>query len=173
MQWTSLLVNVDVWICVIMVVMAIYIWVCGQKVKGPVTVRFPKIPKVVKTGRYGKYEERCREIFQRTFRRRFVKIRPDFLKNPMTGKNLELDGFCPNVRTKLGMGLAFEYDGAQHAKKTPIFHKNDQQFVNQVKRDFFKDRVCRQKGIALIRIPHTVKYNKLEEYIMEKLRAVM
>ena len=60
-------------------------------------------------------EEKCRRIFETIFGRRFKSVRPAFLKSPATGKNLELDGFCPSIRTPLGMGLAFEYDGIQHS----------------------------------------------------------
>ena len=36
-------------------------------------------------------ERKCKRIIQKIFRKPFTKIRPDFLKNPETNRNLELD----------------------------------------------------------------------------------
>lgn len=117
-----------------------------------------------------KHEERCREIFEDIFGVRFISIRPDFLKNPTTGRNLELDGFNETIRTKLGRGLAFEYDGIQHAKYSPFFHGDDEnKHIYQTKCDAFKDMQCKKKGILLIRIPHYVDFHDLDRFIREKL----
>ena len=121
--------------------------------------------------RVNKNEERCREIFEKLYRREFPTIRPDFLKNPATNRNLELDGYCPTIKTPIGMGLAFEYDGIQHSQHSPYFHGNNPyKFVYQVEKDKFKDKVCKEKGILLIRIPHFVAYNDLERFIRHKLK---
>src|ERR1700694_2780381 len=69
------------------------------------------------------YEERCRNFFETVFGLPFNKCRPEFLKNPLTHKKLELDGFNPSIPTSIGMGLAFEYNGAQHYFFTPRYHK--------------------------------------------------
>ena len=68
---------------------------------------------------FGVYEEKCRKIFQELFKKEFRSVRPDWLKNPWTYQNLELDGYNPDVITN---GLAFEYDGVQHSRFTPLFH---------------------------------------------------
>lgn len=121
--------------------------------------------------RKNKHEERCREIFESIFDKPFKTVRPDWLKNPATGKNLELDGFCPDIKTHLGKGLAFEYDGAQHSSYNRHFHgTNPNHFVYQVKKDSWKDLRCKEKGVLLIRIPHFVAYQDLERYITQKLR---
>lgn len=120
---------------------------------------------------FNKSEERCREIFEEIFDTRFKSIRPDWLVNPVSGKNLELDGFAPNIQTKLGKGLAFEYDGSQHSQYSKHFHKNGpEEFLYQVKRDTWKDLKCKERGVLLIRIPHFVAYQDLERYIKTKLR---
>lgn len=120
--------------------------------------------------RQNKSEEKCRRIFEKLFRRPFKTVRPAFLKSPATGKNLELDGFCADVRTPLGQGLAFEYDGVQHAKYKPHFHRGGpREFIYQQKKDTYKDVRCREKGILLIRIPHFVPSEELERYIRGKL----
>lgn len=115
-------------------------------------------------------EKKCRKIFESIFNRKFRKIRPDFLKNPVTGQNLELDGFSSKIRTRLGKGLAYEYDGEQHSNYTPGMHSKSDDFVYQVKKDSFKDTMCRKKGILLIRIPAWVPYSDLESYIRTQLR---
>lgn len=117
-----------------------------------------------------KHEEKCREIFQKIFQKPFKSVRPSWLKNPVTNKNLELDGYCPGIKTPLGNGLAFEYDGVQHSKYSRHFHRRGpQEFLYQVKKDSWKDHRCKQEGVLLIRIPHFVAYEDLERYIVQKL----
>lgn len=118
-----------------------------------------------------KHEERCREIFEKIFDEKFKSVRPDWLKNPATGKNLELDGYCSHIQTKIGKGLAFEYDGAQHSKYNRHFHGNNpKKFIYQVKRDSWKDLRCEEEKVLLIRIPHLVAFQDLERYIKGKLK---
>ncbi len=116
-------------------------------------------------------EERCRQIFETFFNKPFPSVRPDFLKNPITGKNLELDGFNATIRTPIGKGLAFEYDGAQHAQYSPHFHKDGaEEFRYQQQKDFLKSNTCRKLGITLIRIPASVSKEMLSVYIANKLK---
>ena len=118
-----------------------------------------------------KSQEKCRDIFQGLFGLPFISVRPPFLKNPITGKNLELDGYNPNIMTPIGKGLAFEYDGEQHSRFNPYFHRNgENEFVYQTKKDHFKDLKCKENGVLLIRIPHFVVRTDLERYIKDTLR---
>jgi len=118
-----------------------------------------------------KNEEKCRDIFQRIFQRPFPKIRPDWLKSPATGRNLEIDGFCPDIETPIGRGLGFEYNGRQHSKYTPHFHrKGPQEFHYQCAKDDWKNAKCKEKGITLINIPHDISPHDLERHIKYKLR---
>lgn len=128
------------------------------------------IKKPKKAKRINKHEERCREIFESIFRVKFKSCRPSWLENPVTHKNLELDGFNPDIKTPLGVGLAFEYDGVQHSKYTPRFQSHPDEFIYQCKKDSWKDLRCKQEGILLIRIPSFVAYQDLERYIKQKLR---
>lgn len=111
-----------------------------------------------------KNEKRCREIFESTFNKPFPTVRPDWLKNPETGRNLELDGFCEEL------SIAFEYDGEQHCRPNSYFHKTPEDFINQTKRDDLKDKICKERGIKLIRIPSFVAFIDLERYIVTRLR---
>jgi hypothetical protein len=114
---------------------------------------------------YGKNEERCRQIFEGIFQRPFPKIRPSWLRRSSTGKNLELDGYNPDLK------LAFEYNGAQHAKFGPMHRGDPHAFQDQLERDRIKAQLCQQKDVTLIVIPHTVKYENLESYIRQQLRS--
>lgn len=110
-----------------------------------------------------KHETRCRIILENLFKSHFISIRPDFLKYPKTGKNLELDMYNEDLK------LALEYDGVHHRKFTEFFHKTEQDFFDQQDRDQFKEERCKELGITLIRVPDTVKFDDLEKYIKNEL----
>jgi very-short-patch-repair endonuclease len=48
--------------------------------------------------------------------------------------------------------LGIEYDGAQHYKFCPVFHKTESDFKRQQWLDKEKERKCKEVGITLIRI---------------------
>ena len=92
----------------------------------------------------------------------------------ITGKNLELDGYNPDIQTKLGRGVAFECDGQQHYEYTPHFHRSVDDYRNQIKRDDFKTQVCKERGILLIRIPYywaTAPVSDLKQEIIRRISA--
>jgi len=121
--------------------------------------------------RVNAHEEECRKIFQTLYGVKFKSVRPDFLKNPATGKNLELDGYAPGISTPLGVGLAFEYDGEQHSKYNSHFHNgNVDAFKYQMAKDDYKSAICKKQGIMLIRIPYYIAFHDLERYIRSELK---
>jgi len=75
----------------------------------------------------------------------FPTIRPDFLKNPSSGSNLELDGF--NESAKIG----FEY-GAEG----DTYHSTE----NQMRYDKLKAKLCKENGVTLIKVPEFGNYGK-------------
>lgn len=106
----------------------------------------------------------CREYLQNRFGKPFSKIRPDFLKNNVTGGyNLELDCYNPEL------GIAVEYNGVQHYKYTPYFHRNKEAFLNQKYRDEMKRERCRLNNIHLIEVPYTVKKESIEGFLDSEL----
>ena len=115
-----------------------------------------------------KNEERCRQIFQKLFDKPFESCRPDFLKNPVTGSNLEIDGY--NEELKLGM----EVQGKQHSEFVPYFHRKGgaKEFEYQVKKDDYKAKKCKLEGIDLICIPHYISPDHLEKYIVREIRKI-
>ena len=110
-----------------------------------------------------KKEEQCRAILEKLYQRRFPSVRPDFLKSPRTGKNLELDCYNHELR------IALEYNGKQHYKYCPYFHKHKKAFYAQVHRDNWKRKKCQENGIHLIEVPYYILEHDLEDYIKNKL----
>ena len=89
-----------------------------------------------------KGEKACRVYFEDRFGKKFIRCRPEWLDG------LELDGYCEELN------LAFEYNGGQHYRFTPHFHKGDcKEFHAQVKRDVDKRKVCAKRDIKLIIVP--------------------
>jgi hypothetical protein len=115
--------------------------------------------------RESKGELECRRVLQFLFKRRFDKERPNFLRNPVTGGdfNLELDCFDPELK------IAVEYNGIQHYEYIPFFHKNKEAFLNQKYRDDMKRRMCRENGIVLIEVPYTIKIEDIKGFIEKEL----
>jgi hypothetical protein len=79
-----------------------------------------------------------------------TQIRPLFLKNPETGRPLELDCYDSISR------IAVEYSGRQHYEFPSAFCSSEQDFYDQVYRDQLKRRLCDQNNIYLITVPYTI-----------------
>jgi len=96
----------------------------------------------------------------------FSKVRPYWLKNPKTGKELELDFYNEELK------IAIEYNGIQHYQFVPDFHKNPADFTNQVERDKYKVYKCKEKEINLITVPYTCNSKEtITNFIVEKTTA--
>lgn len=102
-------------------------------------------------------ESRCeaetREVLEQELfpGHRFPNVRPAWLVNPRTGRRLEIDCYCEELR------LGVEVNGRQHAEFVPAFHKGLADFHAQVDRDRTKRRVCAERGVLLVSVPHTVR----------------
>ena len=72
------------------------------------------------------------------------KERPEWLRNPETGVPMELDMFCPALRT------AVEYNGRQHYEFPNGFHATRTEFEAQQRRDRAKAEICRAIGVRLV-----------------------
>jgi hypothetical protein len=108
-----------------------------------------------------KPEKLARKIMTNLCSKIFIKIRPKWLDG------LELDGYD-------GDSLAFEYNGAQHDKYNDFFHKNIVNgFEKQQERDLRKRKICKERGITLITIPHIYDHTKpdeMEKFIRSELK---
>lgn len=127
----------------------------------PLSQKFRSEPKKDSKG-----ELECRRVLEYFFRKPFNKARPDFLRNPVTGGNFNLELDCYNSDLR----LAVEYNGAQHYKYIPYFHKNKEAFYNQKYRDQMKRHMCKENGVTLIEVPNTVKLEDIKKYMEKELR---
>lgn len=117
-------------------------------------------------GKESKGEKICRKHLEKRMSTKFNKERPDFLKNPITNNNLELDCYSPELK------LALEYNGKQHYEFSPIFHKTKTDFYNQKYRDEIKKRLCYENGIDLIEVPYSVTHERIPFYIDSALQKL-
>jgi hypothetical protein len=181
--WTKYVLNIDTMAAIAVLLVVLYFIFTSKRRKykfdipdgsGHSPSRSSKRKDKGRTRRrrkLNKSEEECRKIFQREFKSRFKSVRPKWLKNPVTGRNLELDGYNPKIVTPIGTGLAFEYDGQQHSKYVPHFHPGGpDEFEYQVTKDSWKDKTCKKRGVMLIRIPHFVAFPDLTRYIKAELK---
>ena len=111
----------------------------------------------------GSGEDRCRAFIKRMTGLDFRRVRPAWLRNPQTGRALELDMFSAVPRP-----IAFEFDGQQHTRYTPFYHGTVRAFEEAQQRDRLKDRMCREHGVELVRIPAEA-HDQPEAFVYEHL----
>jgi len=115
------------------------------------------------TGKESNGERITRRVMEKLFNKPFIRIRPDFLKNPETGRNMELDGYNEELK------IAFEYNGMQHYHFPTRFAKTELEFKNQLRRDKYKLDKCNELGIYLIIVPYSVSHNNILHDIWYKI----
>ena len=113
-----------------------------------------------------KGEAECRRVLENIFNVEFPNVRPHFMRNTVTGENLELDMYNKSLN------LACEYNGQQHYKFNKWMHKNSSNFQNQKYRDIMKRDLCKKYGINLIEVPYTVKINDIESFLINRLKKL-
>ena len=135
-------------------------WKCGKcKETFEMDITHVTRPQWCPSCTAGESEEICRGFFERIFKAKFPKQRPKWLVNPFSGGQMHLDGYNEKLQ------LAFEFNGPQHYRMYPKFHKKYQDFVDQQERDMFKALLCKKDGIRLIVVPYTLDYDEFQEYI--------
>lgn len=93
-----------------------------------------------------KNEQECRDVFEALTGQDFAKCKPKWLEG------LELDGYCEEL------GIAFEYNGEQHYRVVPAWHKEGEDDLEEQKaRDAKKARLCEDNWAVLIVISFDVK----------------
>ena len=114
-----------------------------------------------------KFEKKVKLAVLNLTREKFVSVRPNWLKNPVTNRNLELDLFNENLN------LAFEIQGIQHYKFSTYFYKTYSDFKYQQLKDEYKKLLCKNNDITLVEIPYWVETNDgIYDYIYEKLLSL-
>lgn len=127
-------------------------WKCSEDHK------FTSSPNNIKHGKWcpecssGIGERICRLYFEKIFNTPFPKVRPDWLKNPSTGRNLEIDGY--NDYLKLG----FEHHGQQHYLSNLYYSKKHLFEYDQLKKN-----ICLDNDVTLIEVPELFTLTKLKD----------
>lgn len=108
-------------------------------------------------------EEYLRFIFEQLTNKKFPTVRSEIPWLVYKRNHLELDGYNKTLN------IAFEHHGEQHFKFISKFHKTEEDFLNQKKRDIAKARLCKRNGVPLYitRQIENVEQAKLE---VEKIR---
>lgn len=100
-------------------------------------------------------ERFTRIAFETIFQSQFPSGFFDWLRNPETGRKMQLDGFNEALK------IAFEHQGYTHYK-TPKFALGSPS-EKQAYRDQQKREICRKQGITLIEVPEVPRLLPLEE----------
>lgn len=127
-------------------------------------------PNTIKNGSWckecsvGLGERICREFFEKIFKKKFFRTKPNWLLNERGGK-MELDGYCDSLK------LAFEHQGDQHFIVKDIFIKNEASLALRQKDDVLKEKLCKENGVNLIvvpEIPKRLSIGNVKEYIIKE-----
>lgn len=138
-------------------------WRCG-KCEGDfqMDITHVKRPQWCPTCTEGESERICRGYFERIFNAPFPKIRPEWLINPETNSTMELDGYNENLQ------IAFEFNGPQHYMFYPKYHKHFDDFKRRQESDYLKEITCKENGVTLISVPHTLDYDEFQDFIQKE-----
>lgn len=116
-----------------------------------------------------RYQGECllRAFLELIFNDSFGDARPRWLRS-RNNTQLQLD--CYNEE----LGIAFEHQGQQHYKFSPLFHTDVDDFKFRQGRDADKRIRCKEAGVLLIEIPELftlTKANKLKSLIEVSLQS--
>jgi len=100
-------------------------------------------------------ERICRALLERMTGVRFLKARPPWLKSKRGGQ-MEFDGYAPSL------GVAFEYHGEQHYRRSAFFHRDARAFKQRQQDDEQKRRLCRRRKVTLLEVPYQVPHEQLQ-----------
>lgn len=93
----------------------------------------------------------------------FKKVRPKWLRNPETNRNLELDMYCDELK------LALEYNSKIHYEFAPHIHGTMQKFEKMQQRDKRKILLCKQAGVRLIVVPYWIPEDQLQKWLQQSI----
>jgi hypothetical protein len=91
-------------------------------------------------------ERTVRELLRSFFGKSFPSVQPAWLRNPKTGKRLQLDCFSEEL------GLAVEHQGDQHYQEVPNFSVDGPKLRAIRANDRRKRRLCAERGVILVHI---------------------
>lgn len=96
-----------------------------------------------------------KHVIEKIFNKPFLKIRPEFLKNPKTNYNLEIDMY----NEELNVGL--EHQGRHHYEDNVYSNKNELKSIQE--RDQLKLELCKLNNTKLIIISELFDKTKLKD----------
>jgi hypothetical protein len=106
-------------------------------------------------------ERICRKYFEEIFKEKFLKIRPDWLRNDR-GRKMELDGYSKKLN------LAFEYQGEQHYFNIPNLQVSHP-LERIIRDDILKEKLCKENNVRLIHVPYYVRKEDMGKYILQQV----
>lgn len=126
-----------------------------------------------RNGKRSRGEQICVNVMKERYGVSFDTYRPDFLKNPKTGDNLELDCYNPNLQITIEHegyefifnGIAVEYNGIQHYIWPNFTGQSKEDFIYQREKDDFKREMCDKEGVYLIVVPYNISEDMIKDYI--------
>ena len=126
------------------------------------------IPHELSSNKFlSKGEKICRDTMEMIYGVPFPNTRPSWLKNTLTGRNMELD--CYNEKLK----LAVEYNGNFHSIWPNHLNQSYEDFKKQARRDKLKIQLCQEQGVCLIVVHHVIPFELIPTYIMYHLPEVV
>lgn len=100
-------------------------------------------------------EEWTRCLVEHHFGKEFINVRPNWLINPETNKNLEIDLFNDEL------GLAIEYHGPQHYKA--IY--GEERLQKSLRNDGARRVLCEKNNVRLIEIKHPEQKKTKKDFL--------
>jgi len=119
--------------------------------------------EVINPSKCSKGEEIVRQTLEEHYKVPFSTVRPDFLKYPKTGCNLELE--CYNKE----LNIAVEYNGIQHYTWPNYTGQSEEAYTKQQLKDKYKVDTCNKLGLFLIVVPYKVSHEMIPSYIIDSL----
>lgn len=114
----------------------------------------------------GLSERYVRSVLEHLTGHSFPKKRPAWLQSDFA-KRLELDGYSEKL------GIAFEYQGAQHYVDLPHFRSTYSDLPRRKSLDEHKRRACLEKGVLLLEIPYTWHKNEIPARVSTEISQAM
>lgn len=113
----------------------------------------------------GKTEKKITSFLNKVFgKKSFIKIKPEFLRNPQTGFKLEIDAYSKNLN------LAIEINGDQHYIFSKFFHQTMEKFLKIKERDLWKKEQIKKQNINFIVLDIRIRnLSKIKSLLRESL----
>jgi len=150
--------NSHILLLVVVFVIVLALCVARQRTggRGP---RRRDITKDLRASPRTKFEAAVIDIIEKITGGRFPTVLPSWLVH--NGRQIELDGYNADL------GIAIEVNGPLHYKPAP--GESIEAYLERVKRDAIKKKICAERGIAFIVVDTAVPMGYVYDYIRSRL----